>query len=476
MAASSTLLLLLLAVVVLALSSTMAVAARPGGFEEIYEAQEADRVQSLPGLPSEVGFRHFSGYVTVNETHGRALFYWLFEATHDVAKKPLVLWLNGGPGCSSVGYGALLELGPFLVQKGKPEIVLNPHSWNKEANMLFLESPAGVGFSYTNTTKDLGQFGDQLTAHDVYIFLLNWFAKFPQFKGHDLYLAGESYAGHYIPQLASKIVEMNAKAPSASEKMNLKGILIGNAAIDASSDDRGLAKYAWQHAVVSDEVYGAIMATCKFPDSGEESDNLYTPACTKAMVNSSLASGAASRRYRRKASPLGKMHRHRRAPYFDTYDPCGDYHVVDYLNRRDVQDALHANVSGSIPSTWQPCSDALTNWTDQPASTLPEIAGLVGKAGIRVWVLSGDTDDRVPVTSTRYALRKLGLKTVKPWKEWFTSDQVGGYTVVYDGGLTFVTVRGAGHMVPMITPTSLAAHHVMHNIVGNDDPPHSLVA
>lgn len=138
--------------------------------------------------------------------------------------------------------------------------------------MLFLESPAGVGFSYTNTTKDLGQFGDQLTAHDVYIFLLNWFAKFPQFKGHDLYLAGESYAGHYIPQLASKIVEMNAKAPSASEKMNLKGILIGNAAIDASSDDRGLAKYAWQHAVVSDEVYGAIMATCKFPDSGEESD------------------------------------------------------------------------------------------------------------------------------------------------------------------------------------------------------------
>lgn len=170
------------------------------------------------------------------------------------------------------------------------------------------------------------------------------------------------------------------------------------------------------------------------------------------MVNSSLASGAASRRYRRKASPLGKMHRHRRAPYFDTYDPCGDYHVVDYLNRRDVQDALHANVSGSIPSTWQPCSDALTNWTDQPASTLPEIAGLVGKAGIRVWVLSGDTDDRVPVTSTRYALRKLGLKTVKPWKEWFTSDQVGGYTVVDDGGLTFVTVRGAGHMVPMITP------------------------
>jgi carboxypeptidase C (cathepsin A) len=64
-----------------------------------------------------------------------------------------------------VGYGALEELGPFLVQKGKPEISVNPNSWNKDANLLFVESPAGVGFSYTNTTKDLSQFGDDLTGN-----------------------------------------------------------------------------------------------------------------------------------------------------------------------------------------------------------------------------------------------------------------------------------------------------------------------
>jgi serine carboxypeptidase-like clade II len=81
---------------------------------------------------------------------------------------------------------------------------------------------------------------------------------------------------------------------------------------------------------------------------------------------------------------------------------------------------------------------------------------------------SGDTDDRVPVTSTRYALQKMNLPTVKAWREWFTSDQVGGYTVVYDG-LTFVTVRGAGHMVPMITPVQ-ASQLFSHFLHGQDLP------
>jgi serine carboxypeptidase-like clade II len=68
-----------------------------------------------------------------------------------------------GPGCSSIGYGEAEELGPFLVQKGKPELRWNNYSWNTEANLMFLESPVGVGFSYTNTSSDLLQLGDKIT-------------------------------------------------------------------------------------------------------------------------------------------------------------------------------------------------------------------------------------------------------------------------------------------------------------------------
>ncbi|KAA8533370.1 hypothetical protein F0562_033097 [Nyssa sinensis] len=147
---------------------------------EVLAQQEADRVEGLPGQPP-VTFQQYAGYVTVNESHGRALFYWFFEATQKPEKKPLLLWLNGGPGCSSIGYGEAEELGPFFPQKGTvPELKFNNYTWNKAANLLFLESPAGVGFSYTNTSADIKGLGDTIAAKDSYIFLVNWFRRFPQ--------------------------------------------------------------------------------------------------------------------------------------------------------------------------------------------------------------------------------------------------------------------------------------------------------
>lgn len=142
--------------------------------------------------------------------------------------------VNAGPGCSSVAYGAVQELGPFLVRSNQSQLLLNNFSWNKgkhlslnnsividflqylrlfiilpkfiyqliacwnaAANLLFLEAPVGVGFSYTNNSKDLMRLGDRVTAEDSYAFLVNWFRRFPSFKSHDFYIAGESYAGIY---------------------------------------------------------------------------------------------------------------------------------------------------------------------------------------------------------------------------------------------------------------------------------------
>eukprot|EP00268_Persea_americana_P007918 TRINITY_DN13028_c0_g1_i1.p1 TRINITY_DN13028_c0_g1~~TRINITY_DN13028_c0_g1_i1.p1 ORF type:complete len:140 (+),score=17.48 TRINITY_DN13028_c0_g1_i1:989-1408(+) len=117
--------------------------------------------------------------------------------------------------------------------------------------------------------------------------------------------------------------------------------------------------------------------------------------------------------------------------------------------REDVQKALHANVT-KLSYPYSGCSDVIRKWNDSPETVLPILSKL-GKAGLRIWVYSGDTDGRVPITSTRYSINKMGLKVRNGWRAWFHKHQVAGWIVEYEG-LTLATVRGAGHQVPVFAP------------------------
>ncbi|KGN45085.1 serine carboxypeptidase-like 34 [Cucumis sativus] len=438
--------------------------------------QDADRVLRLPGQPP-VNFKQYAGYVNVNESHGRALFYWFFEAIADPHEKPLLLWLNGGPGCSSIGYGAAEELGPFFPQKGdKPKLKFNPYSWNRAANLLFLESPIGVGFSYSNNTNDIKELGDTITAKDSYAFLVNWFRRFPQFKSHEFYIAGESYAGHYVPQLSELIFDENKKI-SKKNRINFKGFIIGNALLDDETDQRGMIDYAWDHAVISDKLYKEIKTNCNFSNPAPSNScdasldkyfavydiidmySLYTPMC----VEKNTSGGRKPRRFAINGVAPQNGGWHRRPI---GYDPCSSDYTEMYLNRPDVQKALHANVT-KIPYPWTHCSDNITFWKDAPSSILPIIKKLVA-GGLRIWVFSGDTDGRIPVTSTRLTLNKLGLKIKKDWTPWYSHQQVGGWTIEYEG-LMFVTVRGAGHEVPQFKPKE-ALQLIRHFLANHNLP------
>ncbi|XP_020594794.1 putative serine carboxypeptidase-like 53, partial [Phalaenopsis equestris] len=90
----------------------------------------------------------------------------------------------------------MMELGPFRVNSDGKTLQRNIYAWNNVANVIFLESPAGVGFSYSNTTSDYDKNGDKRTADDSYTFLVNWMERFPQYKNRDFFITGESYAGH----------------------------------------------------------------------------------------------------------------------------------------------------------------------------------------------------------------------------------------------------------------------------------------
>ncbi|KAF7836731.1 serine carboxypeptidase-like 34 [Senna tora] len=377
---------------------------------EILREQEGDRVKGLPGQPSSVNFDQFSGYITVNQSHGRALFYWFFHSTHSPHRKPLLLWLNGGPGCSSIGFGEAEELGPFFPQNTtQPNLKLNPYSWNKAANLLFLESPVGVGFSYTNTTSDINQLGDRITAEDSYTFIIKWFRRFPQFRSHEFYIAGESYAGHYVPQLSELIFERNHNSTS-EDYINFKGFMIGNALLDDETDQKGMIEYAWDHAVISDVLYQNIKSKCNFSLAEQ------TNECN-VLLNK----------------------------YFDVYKIIDMYSLYTPMctsNNSNSKTSEAPLITGVAPHSFSKF--------DAPSSMLPVMRKLIA-GGLRVWVYSGDTDGRIPVTATRYTLQKLGLRVIEDWTPWYTSKQVGGWSVIYDG-LTYVTIRGAGHQVPTFAP------------------------
>ena len=111
---------------------------------------KADLVESLPEVNFKIPYSHYSGYLeSVNQTQ---LHYWFFESQSPTPEKdPVALWLNGGPGCSSL-LGAFTELGPIRMN-ANGSLTPNPFSWTQRANIIFLESPAGTGFSYRpNTT------------------------------------------------------------------------------------------------------------------------------------------------------------------------------------------------------------------------------------------------------------------------------------------------------------------------------------
>ncbi|CAL5340351.1 unnamed protein product [Camellia sinensis] len=95
---------------------------------ESFPFSEADKIAWLLGQPF-VGFQQFSGYVTVDDKKQKSLFYYFVEAEFDPFSKPLVLWLNGGPGCSSLGVGAFSENGPF--RPNRQVLVKNEYSWNR---------------------------------------------------------------------------------------------------------------------------------------------------------------------------------------------------------------------------------------------------------------------------------------------------------------------------------------------------------
>jgi len=167
----------------------------------------------------------YSGFVTVDAQKGRALHYILIKAEVNPKTAPLLVWYQGGPGCSGL-IGLFIENGPFIPavdDTGKPILSYSALSWTKFANVVWLEQPAFVGFSYSNSSSDLNT-GDVKAAEDNYLFLQKFLtSEWPEFAGRDLYFTGESYGGVYVPTLTQLV--LSNPGPLFNQ---FKGFMIGN--------------------------------------------------------------------------------------------------------------------------------------------------------------------------------------------------------------------------------------------------------
>lgn len=420
------------------------------------DAYEAELVHRLPGQP-QVSFKQYAGYIPVGKRNDRALFYYFVEAEQNPSSKPLVLWLNGGPGCSSVGVGAFSENGPF--QPRGNVLVRNHYSWIREANILYLETPAGVGFSYSNITSFYNGVNDKITARDNLVFLQRWLNKFPAYKTRDLYLTGESYAGHYIPQLAVLMLRFNKK----QKIFNLKGVALGNPLLNFEKDFNARAEYLWSHGLISDKTYKSMVNICNYSRYVHEyyaGNGNVSAACwnVNAMVDGEVSIYISSYDVTLDVcrSSIDMQSRFLTTKTEEKNpDVCVEDESITYLNRGDVQTALNIDISAGVLS-WETCSSKLHyDHQNLEISTVPLLGQLV-KAGVRVLVYSGDQDSVIPLMSTRTLIYNIAidlkLKSSAPYRVWFEEKQVAGWTQGYGNLLTFATVRGASHEVPFSQP------------------------
>lgn len=421
---------------------------------------------SLPLFDGQFPSNQYTGYVNVNSTSDRNIFYWFVESENDPENDPVLLWLQGGPGCAGT-WGMWVEHGPFRLDPFSKQVDLNYYRWTKQANMIFIDQPAGVGFSYAGSPN--GEVtGDYQAAEDNYAFLQGFYELFPQFSTNDLWITGESYGGVYVPMLVSQIIN----GTDTQIRDNLKGFQVGNPVIDCPDlhSPKGttiLIDSYFFHGLIS---YGDREL---WYNNG--CNEAFSPSCTALLLESLGAPQPVDGDdlYTNYCTGNGTLEFLDQVPECESLDDKISY----YFNLEEVQTALNAK-----PTLWTSCSLTL-DYTMSGSNMLDYYNSFFESApNLRILVYSGDVDIKtVPHPNTQMCLNALGRPLQKKWTRWTVpgpalpefddpseNDITAGYVEVFDT-YTYATVRGAGHEVPLYQPAFAYAMFENFIIKGNDD-------
>ncbi|XP_070760047.1 lysosomal protective protein isoform X2 [Enoplosus armatus] len=434
-----------------------------------------DEVTHLPGMMFKPNYRQWSGYLQARP--GKFLHYWFVTSQRDPVKDPLVLWLNGGPGCSSLD-GFLSENGPFHVNNNGATLYENTFSWNKIANLLYVESPAGVGYSYSDDQKYATD--DDQVAEDNYKALQSFFAKFPNFTKNEFFIFGESYGGIYAPTLSLRVA-------TGAAKINFKGFAVGNGLSSFALNDQSLIYFGYYHGLFGEDLWRDLninccdKGRCNFYNSSSEACKTLVNVAFGIVYDSGLNEYAlyldceggrrSHRGYERTMSHLFKNYRknlltHKVMPSsmsLGEVPPCiNSTAQMNWLNRGDVRKALH--IPDTLPP-WDICSDDVGEQYTNLYPTVKEVYLKLLSLDLRALVYNGDTDMACNFLGDQWFVEDLRLNATTKYQTWLHDDQIAGFYQQF-GNITFLTVKGAGHMVPQWAPGP--AFHMFQSFLTND--------
>ncbi|KAF4616139.1 hypothetical protein D9613_011461 [Agrocybe pediades] len=394
----------------------------------------------------------YTGYLDV-DAGAKHMFFYFFESRRDPAKDDVMMWINGGPGCSS-SMGLLMELGPCNIDMKNVSsngTLWNPYSWNSEANIFFLDQPVGVGFSYADYGETVETTED--AAKNVHAFISIFFETFTQFSGRTFHLSGESYGGRYLPVFASEIYDQNQVAlREGRPAINLESVLIGNGITDISTLYPG--RYEVECGTASLPVPFQSISTCVRM-------KIALPRCQKAIRDSCIdmfdsINCRAAVNFCESELSTGMMATGRNA--YDISKPCEGnlcYRETDvikaYLDLPATRDLLGVETPYNFSSCSQTVGQNFDAHLDKYNSHTQDYVSNLLDRGIRVLIYAGTYDWRCNHVANRLWVEKLEWSgqsafAAAEWQNWVLDGKKVG-EVKQTPLLTFATIREAGHMI-----------------------------
>ncbi|WWD22404.1 hypothetical protein CI109_106895 [Kwoniella shandongensis] len=419
------------------------------------------RIKSTTGW-CDPDVRSYSGYLDVG--YGKDLFFYFFESRSKPSEDPVVMWINGGPGCSS-SLGLFMELGPCSVKddpKTLNDTQVNPYSWNDKANVFFLDEPIGVGFSHAKGGQAVGTA--EAAAVDVQAFVSIFFETFKEFEGRPFHMSGESYGGRYLPVFASAVVDGNKALVAEGKKpINLQSVLIGNGATDFFTLSESYFDF---QCAANEELDQPLLdiGTCVAMAQA-------VPKCHKFTEKSCIESHdytACAMAYQYCEETLGSSFIRAGVNPYDITMPCSVEELSDslcypitkkinkYLDLPDVRAAIGVDKSvGNFTSCSNEVNQAFGASQDATGQTWLYVAQLLER-GIRILNYVGTKDFICNHLANERWMEKLEWSGKEAYNaaqfgEWSVNGkQAGRYKT--SGNLTMLKISGAGHMVPYDKP------------------------